>query len=103
MKIDVLGNHIEVTEAIETYVEEKVGRIERITTDIDNVNVILVTEHNKFKASGTLRYKGHQVHVDVETDNMYKSIDSMATKLGRSVRKHKESDQHVKGRTHRHE
>jgi putative sigma-54 modulation protein len=51
---------------------------------------VLTVEKLQHKAEGTLRVRGETLHaVAIEAD-MYASIDALADKLERRVRKHKE-------------
>ena len=91
MQISVSGHHVEVTEALKNYVNEKIKRVERHFNNITHVNVILSVE-NKIhqKAEATVNSSGKQIYADSSSKDMYKSIDKMVDRLVTQVQKHKE-------------
>ena len=90
MQLNVTGHHVDVTPALHSYVEKKLGRIMRHFDQLIDSHFVLTVEKLEHKAEGTLRVRGETIHaVAIEAD-MYASIDALADKLERRVRKHKE-------------
>jgi putative sigma-54 modulation protein len=90
MQLQLSGHHVEITPALRSYVEKKLGRIvERFERLID-VQCILSVEKLRHKAESTVRVSGRTIHADAVDEDMYAAIDSMADKLQRRVRKQKE-------------
>jgi len=98
MQVNVSGHHIEVTDALKTYVESKLDRLERHFDQITNINVILSVEKLRQKAESTIRVSGGEIYADAEEDDLYAAIDSMTDKLDRQLIKKKEK---ISDRKHR--
>ena len=90
MKIDVTGHHVEVTNALRDYVNSKMERVERHFDIINQAHVVLSVEKQRQKAEATLQVKGSKVFAEAVDGDMYAAIDSLADKLDRQVKKHKE-------------
>lgn len=90
MKIDVTGHHVEVTDALRDYVNSKMERLERHFDIINQAHVVLSVEKQRQKAEATLKVKGNKVFAEAVDGDMYAAIDSLADKLDRQVKKHKE-------------
>lgn len=90
MQINLTGRHIEVTEAMKEYVDNKFSKLERHFDHINNVHVILNVEKLQQKAEATLHLNGGEVFANSEHTDMYAAIDSLVNKLDRQVLKHKE-------------
>ncbi|ATR81936.1 ribosomal subunit interface protein [Pseudomonas sp. FFUP_PS_473] len=93
MQVNISGHQVEVTEALRTYIGEKLERVERHFDKITNVQVILEVEKLKQKIEATLRIPGGEVVANAEHEDMYAAIDLLADKLDRQLKKHKEKQQ----------
>lgn len=89
MNITIVGRHLEVTDALRDYVNEKVERISGHYDKINKVNVSLSVEKYLQKAEATLHVTGHDIHADSVQEDMYAAIDDMTDKLDRQVRHYK--------------
>ncbi len=96
MKLLIQGNNITVTDAIHNYVEEKIEKavkhFQGITTKID---VHLSVARNariadKHKAEVTVYANGAVIRAQEGSENLYASIDLVADKIARQLRKYKE-------------
>jgi putative sigma-54 modulation protein len=96
MKLLIQGNNIAVTEAIDEYVHQKlekaVKHFESITTKVDvhlsvgkNARV-----NDKHKAEVTVYANGAVIRAQEGSENLYASIDLVADKIARQLRKYKE-------------
>lgn len=92
MQINVSGHHVEVTDSMRNYVEEKLERLERHFDHVSDVNVILSVEKLRHKAEATVQVNGidNSVYADNTEEDMYAAIDGLVDKLDRQVKKHKE-------------
>ena len=90
MQINLTGQHLELTEPLRSYVEEKFQRLERHFDNVIDVHVVLSVEKLRQKAEASLLLGGNQLHAEAETDDMYAAIDGLVDKLDRQVVKHKE-------------
>src|ERR1700679_3653342 len=90
MHLNVTGHHVDVTPALRSYVEKKLDRIMRHFDQLIDSHFVLTVEKLQHKAEATLHVRGETIHaVAIETD-MEASIDALADRLERRVRKHKE-------------
>jgi len=102
MQVNLSGHHIEVTESMRAYVEEKLARLERHFDHLTIVQVILSVEKLEQKAEATLHLAGgNDVHAEAIHEDMYAAIDALADKLDRQVLKHKEKLKSHRGNGHR--
>lgn len=90
MQISVTGHHLDVTDSMRNYVEEKFARLERHFDHVTNVHVILSLEKVNKKAEATVHVAGADVFADSLNEDMYAAIDSLVDKLDRQVIRHKE-------------
>ena len=96
MQINVSGHHIEVTDALRSYVESKLDRLERHFDRITQVDVILSVEKTRQKAEATIRLAGGEIYAESESEDLYAAIDTLADKLDRQIIKQKEKAKHHK-------
>jgi putative sigma-54 modulation protein len=96
MKLLIQGNNITITEAIHDYVKQKVEKavkhFQHRTTKID-VHLSVAKKgriSDKHKAEVSVHANGTIIHVREETADLYASIDLVADKVSRQLRKHKE-------------
>jgi putative sigma-54 modulation protein len=96
MKLVIQGKNMEVTEAIREYVEQKldkaVSHFQALTTEID---VHLSVARNPRIASSqsaevTVYANGSVIRAEEKSENLYVSIDLVADKISRKLRKFKE-------------
>lgn len=90
MQINLTGHHIEVTDSLRDYVNDKLARLERHFDKVSNTHVILTVENVRHKAEATVHMSGHDIFAESTEDDMYVAIDRLAEKLDRQVKKHKE-------------
>lgn len=90
MQLNLTGHHIDITDSLQNYVEEKFERLERHFDHVTNVHVILSVEKLRQKAEATINISGASLYADSENEDMYAAIDSLVDKLDRQIKKHKE-------------
>ena len=90
MQINLTGHHVDITDSLRSYVNEKFGRLERHFDHINNVHVILSIEKLRQIAEANIHLNGGEIFANAEATDMYASIDSLVDKLDRQVIKHKE-------------
>ena len=100
MKIDLSGHHIDLTDALHDYVNEKIGKLERHFDHVTNAHVVLQVDKKRHIAEATLHLPGNNntVHANAVQNDMYAAIDKLIDKLDRQILKHKEkiTDHHRK-------
>jgi putative sigma-54 modulation protein len=90
MQINLTGHHIDITDSLRNYVNEKMEKIERHFDKVSNSHVILTVENLRHKAEATVHMSGNDIFADAVEDDMYAAIDALVDKLDRQVKKHKE-------------
>jgi len=97
MQLSLTGHHVDITDALRNYVEEKVERLERHFDHVTNMHVILSVEKLQKKAEATVHLSGADIFADSVHEDMYAAIDTLVDKLDRQVLKHKEKLQNRRG------
>ena len=90
MQINLTGHHVELTDSLRNYVDEKMERLERHFDKVTNTHVILSVESVRHKAEATVNMSGNNIFAENTEDDMYAAIDGLIDKLDRQVKKHKE-------------
>lgn len=90
MNIIVNGRHLEITSALRSYAEEKIGRFEKYISNITEAVVTLGVEKYRHKAEVLLKVNGVMIQAESVTGDVYSSIDEVVEKLEKQVLKHKE-------------
>lgn len=93
MQVNITGHHVELTDPLRDYVQEKLARLERHYDQITNVHVTLSIEKERQQAGGTLHVSGAELHAEATENDMYAAIDALTDKLDRQLVKHKEKAQ----------
>lgn len=90
MNLSVSGHHLEVTPALRSYVQSKLGRVTRHFDHVIDAHVILTANKVKQKAEVTLHVRGKDLYCESEELDLYAAIDLLADKLDRQVLKYKD-------------
>jgi putative sigma-54 modulation protein len=96
MKLVIHGKNIEITDAIREYVQQKiekaVNHFQNITNEVDvHLSVARNPRINpKQSAEVTIYANGNVIRAEESSENLYASIDLVADKIARQLRKYKE-------------
>ncbi|MBE9094728.1 ribosome hibernation-promoting factor, HPF/YfiA family [Tychonema sp. LEGE 07203] len=96
MKLVIQGKNIEITDAIREYVNQKiekaVSHFQTLTTEVDiHLSVARNPRINpKHTAEVTIYANGSVIRAEESTESLYASIDLVADKIARQLRKFKE-------------
>ncbi len=93
MQVSLSGHHVEITDSLRSYVNEKIERLDRHFDQALDIHVVLTVEKLRHKAEATMHVSGANMHADDEKEDMYAAIDGMVDKLDRQGKKHKEKSQ----------
>lgn len=100
MNIQIKGNHLVVTEALEQRVKEQISALEERDFGITSIEVVLSCTNDKSenkKAQITVTAKGKTL-VAVETKaDMYQAIDGVSDKILVQLQKRKDKINNKKG------
>ncbi len=90
MQLNVSGQHVELTSAMQEYVRSKLVRLERHFDHVSNVHVVLSVAKKTHRAEASVNVARGQLHANAQGDDMYAVIDALIDKLDRQIVKHKE-------------
>ena len=90
MQLNISGHHVEITDALNDYISEKFGRLERHSDFINTIQVILSVEKLLHKAESTVRVNGAEIFANADSEDMYAAVDLLVDKLDRQLLKHKD-------------
>lgn len=100
MQIKIKTTNIELTDAIESYVNEKISSVEKFAIPHENENPVVQVEIGKttnhhqsgdvFIAEANMRVRGKHFHATSEKNDLYAAIDDMRNELVRELSSHKE-------------
>lgn len=97
MQVNLTGHHVDLTDSLRAYVDEKIAKLERHFDHVTNVHVILSLEKLEKKAEATVHIAGADVFAESVHQDMYAAIDSLVDKLDRQVLRHKEKIRNHRG------
>lgn len=90
MQLNLTGHHVDITQSLRDYVNEKLGKLERHFEHMTQVNVVLTVEKQEQRAEATVNVAKGQLFADASSEHMYAAIDALVDKLDRQLIKHKE-------------
>ena len=96
MKLVIQGKNIEITDAIRDYVDQKIEKavdhFQALTTEVDvHLSVARNPRINPNQtAEVTIYANGSVIRAEESSENLYASIDLVADKIARQLRKYKE-------------
>ena len=98
MLFTISGKHIDMTEAIKSYAQEKTSRLPRYYNGINQVEVIVDgSEGGKTSVEIIARGEHSRVFVGTESgENVYKCLDLAVRKLEKQLRKKKTKERNNK-------
>jgi putative sigma-54 modulation protein len=87
--IYIQGKHLEITDAIKSYVWDKLARIERISDKVIDVHVTLEAQKLEQSCSILMNFIHFQIKVSAYKSNMYEAIDKAVDKVVKLIRRYK--------------
>ena len=93
MNVTMSGHHVELTQPIKDFTNEKLNKLERHAEGITSAHVILSIDNKVQKAEAKLHYKNTDIFADSTSADLYAAIDGLVDKLDRQILKHKEKVQ----------
>lgn len=90
MQVTVTFRHMESSEALRNYANEKTDRLSKYLFEPIEVHWVLSVEKIRHIADATVVANGTTVKAQGDTQDMYSAIDMVIDKLENQVRKHKE-------------
>ena len=91
MRINVTFRHMETSEPVRNYVEEKLPKVKKYIDEPVEAQVVLSVEKKiRHKAEVSLGAKGITIKATEETSDMYAAIDGVLNKLERQLKRYKD-------------
>jgi putative sigma-54 modulation protein len=93
MHIHLSPRHLTLTGAINSYVVDKVARLDHQTDHIIAAHVVLMHDESKKKSNYVVKVHlampGPDIHAEDREDDLYAAVDLVVGKLSRQLRKRK--------------
>ena len=93
MQVSVTFRHMDATDALKVYAEEKLGRLQKYSDTALDAHVVLYPERFEHVAEVSTIIRGTPMQSSERSEDLYASIDAAVDKLERQVVKHKEKVQ----------
>lgn len=90
LQVNVTFRHMEASDALKSYVQDKVDKVERYLHPPVDAHVVLSVEKFIHHADITVNASGIQLRSTEKSEDMYSSIDLAMDKIERQAKKHKE-------------
>jgi putative sigma-54 modulation protein len=90
MNIIITGRHLELTNNLKDYAEKKISKFKKYFNNVTEATITLSVEKYRHKAEVLLKANGVMMQSESITGEMYSSIDEVAVKLERQIKKYKE-------------
>ena len=90
MQITTTFRHLEPSDPLKNYAEEKLERIKKYIDEPIIAQVFMTVEKIRHSAEITLTAKGITIKASEETNDMYAAIDAVVDKIERQLRRYKE-------------
>ena len=89
MKFIIVGRNLEVTPALRSAVEDKIGKLTKYFNPDTEVHVTLSVEKDRQKIEVTIPVKGNIIRSEQVSSDMYVSIDLVEEIIERQLKKYK--------------
>lgn len=90
MQINVTFRHVEPSQPLRRYAEEKISRVKKFLEEPIEAHVVLRVEKFRHTAEAAIEANGLRINGEEETDDMYSAIDLLADTLEGLVKKSKD-------------
>ncbi len=98
MNINITSRHAAITDALKAHVYAKLDSVLQAYPQVEHAHVVLDTQRFMHCVDVTVQAKNHiQIEAREKTDDMYKSVDLVADKLDRQLRRSREKRVNHKG------
>ena len=87
MKVIFTGRHVEVSDALKAFAQERLDKMSPYLDDIIDVHITLSVEKHRHLAEVSVKTRGGDFLASMETDDMYASLSQALDKLETQVHK----------------
>jgi putative sigma-54 modulation protein len=91
MRYNIRGEKVEITDAIRSYIEDKIGKLDKYFDEAEsiNANVVIKVRGKEQKIEITVPAMHYTLRSEESHDDLYAAIDLTVDKLERQIRKNK--------------
>ena len=91
MRYNIRGEKVEITDSIRTYIEDKIGKLDKYFDNPEeiNANVVIKVRGKEQKIEITIPAMYYTLRSEEAHDDLYAAIDLTVDKLERQIRKNK--------------
>ncbi len=90
MRVSVTFRHMDNSDALKKYAEDKIGRLNKYVYSPVDASVVLSVEKHRQIAEVVINAERMTIKGREATENMYSSIDMVMEKIEKQIKKHKE-------------
>jgi len=90
MQITTTFRHLEPSDALKSYADEKLERVKKYIDEPVVAQVFMTVEKIRHCAEVTITAKGITIKASEETNDMYSAVDAVVDKIERQLRRYKE-------------
>ena len=90
MQVNITFRHLESTEALKSYAQEKLEHMQRYIDRPGEAHVVLYVDRLEHHADINLKAGGFHLRGQAKSEDMYASIDLAADKIQKQLKKHKD-------------
>ena len=87
----IRGDKLKITDAMNDYIEEKLGKLDKYLKNSDDVrvNVIVKVKNHEHRVEITIPLKTYILRSEETKEDFYAAVDKAVDKLERQIRKNK--------------
>ena len=89
MQVSITGRHVDLTEPLKDYVNDKLQHLKHSFDHVVDVHVVLSVEKFRQRCEVSMQASGINIHAGHETEDMYASIDGVVDKLNRQLKRYR--------------
>lgn len=91
MRYNIRGEKVEITDAIRSYIEDKIGKLDKYFENAETIdaNVVIKVRGKEQKIEITIPAMHYTLRSEESHDDLYAAIDLTVDKLERQIRKNK--------------
>ena len=86
MQIQITGKNVEVSPALKDITEEKLNRLKKQNTNIMRIHIVFEVDKLIHSSRASVHIPGQILNAKSESENLYKAIDLLLSKLTRQLR-----------------
>lgn len=90
MRVSVTFRHMDNSDALKKYAEDKIGRLQKYVYSPVDASVVLSVEKHRQIAEVVINAEKMTIKGREATENMYSAIDMVMEKIEKQIKKHKE-------------